>query len=329
MSFENEYKRSQELEYRYAMPEVSEEIKNTFTKIEYPLVLGCGDDRGCTDESAAALTALGLPMDRAFARLFGGKFGAANILAVAATAQHGPDFVQHRLGTDFYALSEELSQRAKQHGVYMLTHSAQSNEDNPAQINRNSEKAVGCARIAALGQVNDIAANNQLAIRVGEADAEAIFGNLETTISFPELAEKFAQTSNLFYGDNPKSFAIDRGVIIKTNTQAMVLKGSHARSEQAKHVINLEWDELSDANEASARQIYYYNNDVVVVAAALIKSYPELELDPNILINTMLLDAAATRTALAAGDGTPDPQRIESLRNGGGREALTYLHSLN
>ena len=329
MSFENEYKRSQELEYRYAMPEVSEEIKNTFTKIEYPLVLGCGDDRGCTDESAAALTELGLPMDRAFARLFGGKFGAANILAVAAAAQHGPDFVQRRLGTDFYALSEELSQRAKQHGVYMLAHSAQSNEDNPAQININSENAVGCARIAALGQVNDIAANNQLAIRVGEADAEAIFGNLETTTSFPELAEKFAQTSNIFFGDNPKSFAIARDEIIKTNTQAMVLKGSHAPSEQAKHVINLEWDELSDANEAAVRQIYYYNNDVVVVAAALIKSYPELELDPNILINTMLLDAAATRTALAAGDGAPDPQRIESLRNGDGREALAYLYSLN
>lgn len=329
MSFEKEYKRSQELEYRYTMPEINEEIKSTFTKIEYPIVLGCGDDRGCTGESTATLTDLGLPVHRAFARLFGGKFGAANILAVAATAQHGPDFVKRGLGTDFYALSEELSRRAKQHGVYMLSHSAESNEDNPIHLNKNSEKAVGCARIAALGQVNDIAANNQLAIRVGESDAEAIFGNLDTTTSFPELAEKFAQTSNLFFGDNPKSFAVAREKIIKTNTQAMVLKGSHAPSEQAKHVINLEWDELSDANEAAARRIYYYNNDVVVVAATLIKSYPELELDPNILINTMLLDAAATRTALAAADGAPDPQRIESLRNGDGREALAFLYSLN
>jgi hypothetical protein len=111
----------------------------------------------------------------------------------------------------------------------------------------------------------------------------------------------------------------------------MMLKGGHADPEKdgVIHVINMQKDMVSDVNEAVTRGIYYYDSDVTIVAETLMRSFPELHLDPRFLINAMLLDQSATRAALAAsGGGQADPQRIPSHRYGSGREALDYLNSL-
>jgi hypothetical protein len=317
-----------EYEDNQMMPEINQVLKNTFSNLEFPVVLSCGDDRGVSQESLDTLVARGLPMDRPFLRLFGGKYGATNILAVATTAQYGLDFAKAKLGSDFHSLADEVANRAADLNVYMVSHSSQGAENSPAEVDILSDGPLGCARIAALGKVNQLSAKDQLSIRVAEADSAAIFSISGQKAGFHKLPGAFATASHIYFGENPQSYAISRKEV--ADSPVMILVRNHAGPEKdgVIHVVNLQKDKLSDVNEAVARGSHYYDSDVTIVAETLMRSFPELRLDPQILLNVMLLDQAATRSALAGGDGPADPQRIPSYRYGDGQEALSYLSSL-
>jgi hypothetical protein len=303
------------------MPEVNEAIKQNFSRIEFPVVLTCGDDRIVASASMKELSGQGLPVDRPFLRLFGGKYGAANILAVAVTAQYGPEYTQDKLGRDFHGLADEVAGRAADLNVFMISHSSEDAE--------RGQGALGCARISALGKLNQISAKDQLSIRVAEADSESLFGISGRKSGFHEIPGAFAMASRIYFGSRPQDYAITRKDTARE--PVMILAGGHADPEKdgVIHVVNLQKDRVSDVNEAVARGHYFYDSDVTIVAETLMRSFPELHLDPRFLLNSMLLDQSATRAALAAaGGGAADPQRIPSHRYGGGREALDYLSSL-
>ena len=318
-----------EYEDKLMMPEISEARKTTFHRLELPVVLSCGDDREAKPESITELASLGLPVDRPFLRLFGGKYGAANILAVTTTAQYDPQYTRSKLGHDFHGLAEEVAGRAADLRVFMISHSSEGAERDPAKIHPELESPLGCARIAALGKVNQLSARDQLTIRVAEADSESLFGLSGQAAGFHELPGAVAQSSHLYFGEQPQNYSISRKQV--AGSPVIVLAKDHAKpeAEGVIHVVNLKSDMVSDVSEAVAKGVYYYDSDVTIAAEVLMRSFPELGLDPRILLNVMLLDQAATRTALAASDGGPaDPQRIPSQRYGDGRVALDYLSSL-
>jgi hypothetical protein len=303
------------------MPEINEAIKQTFSRVEFPVVLSCGDDRIVAPASIKELSGHGLPMDRPFLRLFGGKYGAANILAVATTAQYGPKFTKDKLGHDFHKMAHEVAGRAADLNIHMVSHSSLDAETKQGPL--------GCARISALGKLNQMSAKDQLSIRVAEVDSESLFGISGQESGFHEVPPAFAMASHIYFGSQPQDYSITRKDIARE--PVMVLAGGHADPETdgVIHVVNLQKDRVSDVNEAVTRGLYYYDSDVTIVAETLMRSFPELHLDPRFLLNSMLLDQSATRAALAASrSGAADPQRIPSQRYGDGREALDYLSSL-
>lgn len=303
------------------MPEVNEAIKQNFSRIEFPVVLTCGDDRIVAPASMKELSGQGLPVDRPFLRLFGAKYGAANILAVAVTAQYGPEYTKDKLGYNFHGLADEVAGRAADLNVFMISHSSEDAESGQGPL--------GCARISALGRLNQMSAKDQLSIRVAEGDSEALFGAGGRESGFQEVPQAFGAASRIYFGGRPQEYAITRKDVARE--PVMVLAGGHANPEEdgVIHVVNLQKDRVSDVNEAVTRGLYFYDSDVTIVAETLMRSFPELQLDPRILLDSMLLDQSATRAALAASAGGPtDPQRIPSHRYGDGREALDYLSSL-
>lgn len=310
------------------MPEVSEAIKITFINRRDPILLACGDDRGFTPESAETLKKNDMPIDSAYLRLFGGKYGAARTLLVASTAQYGRKTAEELVRPGFLAYCDEVAQRAKEHGLVMISHSSEGAEGNPANLDTNAHTHIGCAYGAGIGAVSHLNAANPLSINTAKHESNTLFGRPPQFVNFDDLAVANKEASQAAFGDDYERFKITRQDLVATNTPVMVLKGDHAATEAAVHVLNMTTDQVSDANEAVARGLHYYDNDIVQVAEVLMKSFSELRLDPEILLNTMILDAAATRTALASGDGPADPTRIATQRLGSGQEALNYLSAL-
>ncbi len=315
-----------------AVPEISEAIKVTFINLgeispANPIAVGCGDDRPCAEESIDGLTARGLPLERPFVRIFGGKYGAANILLISAAAQHGIDTARQRLGTDYFEVADELAGRAAELGVVLMTHSARHAEGG-AELDTSSDRPIACAKAAALGKINHIGTANPLAIRVAGTDSEAILGDAHDSDGFGRLPSAISEMNMVYFGTKPEEFAVSRRAVVESGTAAMVLEGDHAPSEKTQHVYNLMPDKVSDVNEAIARGLHYYDSDLTTMAEILLRAYPELDLDPATLLQAMILDATATRLALASGDGQADPRRIQAVRYGEADQALTYLSEL-
>jgi hypothetical protein len=309
------------------MPEVNESIKTVYSKLELPAALGCGDDRAITQESIDRLVKRGKPLDKPFIRLFGGKHGAANILAVTTIAQYGPDYMKQKLGSNIHHLADEVSGRSADRGVFMLNHSSDGAEGNAAAMTHDASSPLGCARIAAMGQVNHLSASDQLAIRVAEADSEAIFGNAGHSSESQKIPGSFAAASGIYFGEHPETFSVSRQDI--EGSDLMILSKSHAKTEDTVHVVNLKPDMVSDVNEAIVRGLHFYDSDVTIAAELLLRCFPELRLDPLIMMKVMIADQVSTRMALAAADGPADPQRLPSHRFGDGREALEYLSAVS
>lgn len=329
-SFPNKLSDSSESKYEddSLMPEVSNEIASTFEDISYPTVLACADDRECTPASAEYLKGLGLPMDYPYLRYFGGKFGVSRVALVTIAAQYGESRLTQALNGGYFGFTEDLSIAAKENGVLLASHSAESAEENPVKIVGDIDKDIACAYAAGLGAVTNLSAENQLSIRVAEFESHSLFGHTESNHNFEAIVTANKLFMSAALGDETKDFKITRRDLIRTKTPTMLLRGSHAPSEQAKHVLNLTKDKVSNPQKANHLGVPYYNNDVCHVAKLIISSLPELQLDPAVLLDVILLDESATRTALAAMDGPADPQRLQSQHLGDPVAALDFLSSL-
>lgn len=319
------YETEQELE-DLDMDEVSQEIKDTFVKHEGPAVLSCGDDRGPTAESLKAMAEQGLPIEGPYLRIFGGIYGATRALLVAAVAQHGEEALQ-TLGTDFHELSHEVARRAADRDVIMMTHSAEGAEGNPTHIDQTAGDKLGCAYGDSIGVVANLSAHDQLVIRSAEYEATSLFGSPQDGNVQKVVQANRVLVDEIFGRQEPMS--ISKGDVIETKVPGMVLKGAHAKTEDVKHVYSFSDEELSDPVKAVEQGTPFYDTDLTQVAELLIKSFPELNLDSDLVANAIILDVNATKAALAASDGgARDPQRIVSLRYGDPHKALAHLSAL-
>lgn len=321
-----------EYEDELMMPEIDEARKSTFENRHYPTVLGCGDDRGITPESIKFLISQGLPMEHPYLRYFGGIFGVSRTVLVTIGAQYGRQRLAQAANGGYFGFTRQLAEGAREHGVYMISHSADGTEGGPREIRYDLGSDIACAYAAGMGGVSTLSARDQMAIRVAQFESQSCYGRTESNSNFGHIVKGNEIFMGLL-GNDPAGFKITRRDLARTNTLGMMLHGGHAINDpeegnKVKHALNFTRDMVSNPLEANRLDVPYYDNDVTQVAELIIKTMPELQLDPAILLDAMMLDASATRKSLASLDGPADPQRLESVRLGDPKEALEYLRSL-
>lgn len=310
------------------MPEVGPAIAETFTDLKDsdPLVIGCGDDRAATEASLKYLTSQGIPVEAAFGRIFGGVYGLANAALITLAIQRGPVAMRQELGASFKDYAGRFAEAARPHNFYLLTHSSTDAEGDHAHLNEDSPNPLACARAVGLGPVNHLCGANQLVIAEAEAESVSLFGRTPSNRSFDRVISGVNAVRETL-GDDA---TISRGDVISTGLGAMVLDGAHALTGQVDHVVNLRTDKISNPSQANNRGVFYYDSDLTQAARIILKTKPDYQLDPLILLDVLILDEVATRAALAKSTGGQayDPRLIRSYRYGDPTAALDYLASV-
>ncbi|MGH7156983.1 MAG: hypothetical protein ACREGG_02645 [Candidatus Saccharimonadales bacterium] len=312
--------------------EADEEIESTLKdRPEGSVLLGCGDDRGITRASAAALESKGLPGSEPYIRYFGGAYGVARVALVSETMQLGTkrlrELMRHE---DYMHYTDVLSNRAaKNGGVILAAHSAVSSEQNKAELNPDSSLPIACAYAFNVGEITHIAGSSKKVQRLSEDEYKALFGPFADPHQIELAAEANRDFASLVLGEQARDYSIDRTELFAMEVPTMILRGNHAHSEDTFLLANFSADKLTDPNTALEIDRPYYAIDFTQTAETIIKSRPEISYDPEVLFAAMLLDVCATRAALAAHDGGPaNPARISLVRYGDPEDALKYLRSL-
>ena len=314
------------------IPEADEEIVTTLRpRPEGWVLLGCGDDRGISKASSTHLENEGLPANRPYLRYFGGSYGLARVSQVAAVAQYGLDILSTLdPKSDFVKYSAEFGDLAEKNTEVITTaHSAEDNELNKGRLNPASTAPLACAYAFNIGEVSHIAGHNRQVQNLSGYEYRALFGPDFSTKHFPVVATANREVAAKVFGPDYRKFSITRSNLLSTGVPTMVLEGSHAPNADTFLLANFSTDMLSDPQAAQDIERPYYGIDFTQTAEIIMKSMPQLKLDPEILLATMVLDVTATRAALAAHDGGPaNPERISLVRYGDPEKALDYLRSL-
>lgn len=313
------------------IPEADDEIVSTLRRRPAGWVLlGCGDDRGMSPASSRRLREEGLPADRPYLRYFGGSIGMARVSLVAAIAQYGPKILE-KLSPDkgFMRYSSEFSNVAEERTEVIATaHSAVTNELNDKDLNPASSAPLACAYAFNVGEVSHIAGHNETIHRLSASEYSVFFGPGSAVEAIDKVAEANREFTAREFGDNPREFSITRSDLLSSTIPTMLVEGEHASSIDTFLLANFSVDRLSDPQAAQEISRPYYGIDFTQTAEVIMKSLPELKLDPEIVFATMILDVGATRTALAAHDGPANPERISIVRYGDPETAIEYLKSL-
>lgn len=307
----------------FVVPEVAPNIaatyenKNPNTKYE----VGCGDDRPKTSESHTALQQAGTaPETTAMIRYYGAAAGMARVLGVAVAAQ-SPDALAQYSGS-FVAFTKEVVDRIEAtSNVTVEMHSAESNEGNPAAFNPDSAEGLGCAYAANVGKLADICVRDN-----GHSDLTITEG---TSLLGDSVEHELVKRANdafgsHFFGTEYGTAGLTRNNYVELGLPTQVLKGSHAKPQDTFVIANFESDKVSNPTLAAQEGLQFYNVDVTQVAEMLMRAFPELNLDPEVLFAVMDQDIRATRVALAGGNAAD----LELRRLGDPQMALTYLKSL-
>jgi hypothetical protein len=318
-------------EQELIMPEASEAIKSTFIEIAEtdPIIIACGDDRGITHESMKYLISQGLPAESAFGRIFGGLYGIANTLLIGIAVQHGPAAMRREMNGSFTHYAHELAAAAKEHKIYLVTHSSVTAEGNPTRLSLASNNPLGCARAEGHGVVNTLATSDPLVFEQARHESISLHGNTASNRHFDKLLHGIKAVTNEL-GEQPKNYSVSREIIMESGIPAMVVKDDHAPVGQVDHVFSLRTDKIADPDRAITQGTPFYGTDAVQGVRAIIKTKPHLQLDPMLLMDITTYDEVTTRAALAKSTGghSYDPRLIKSYRYGDPAIAMDYLYSL-
>lgn len=311
------------------VPEISAELAATYeTKdpnIRY--MFGCGDDRELTDESLEALIESGSPDTEAYQRYYGAVEGAARVTAVAIAAQYPEAFANYK-GT-FVDFIGDFKQRAENANkkVRFALHSAASNEGNPRSFNPDAPTGLGCAHAAGAGAVANICANSAAHKELSAIEQPQMFGSDDLLDMVSGANDAFGRK---FYGEEYATAGVTRDDYSTLNMPVQILAGAHAPVRKTRVVVNFHVDKISNPSAAIDAGLPAYNNDVTQLAEIIMRTYPELKLDPEILLAVMDQDIRATRAALASHDAEPNTTAADLVveRYGDPQEATNYLRAL-
>lgn len=283
------------------------------------VVIGCGDEREPTEESAKTIAEIypdAMDVRDGYARIYGGSVGIAKNVVIAGVAQYGPSFVEaiggiagaHRL------LLDGAQAGGSYNRVIPTLHSAADKEEDFAEFNPSSTNSLGCAYAMGVGAtsalligedplIRDIARDNQRKIFGDDAHVDSLLMAHETVL----LAGTDGKGS---------AYALDRKDYADSGLAIMILAGRpHATAKSSGVISNFDLDAVSNSTEANASGKDFYSCDIALITAETLKIFEAYKLDPEILMRAIQLDSTPVRAVLASQDSDAELQGKLDPRN--------------
>lgn len=312
------------------IPELSRERQSTYTEknpdLKYFAV--CGDDRGLTQESAAMTSKDGYADPNEALRVFGGLEGFARMSAAVIIAQHGQDTFVELFGSGFNSFAKEVGARAESDAVRVsfCNHTAEKNEDDAAKLNLSSDKGLGCAHGANAQLVTELNADTGVVAR-GKSEEHVLFNDQASEEYIDKIAQANLQAARIFSHDGEKSYNLNRDDFVAIQAPIVVVAGDHLPAKSTVVALNFNTDKISRPRLANEQGIGFYDQDVTQIAEAMIRTFPELQLDSRLVMETVIHDVRPTRKALAGSENL-ELEDLEIQTFGDPLDALAYLSSI-
>jgi hypothetical protein len=291
-----------------------------WTSIDGRLVfIGCGDDRGPTADSAAALmegkSESVMSPQEGYASIYGATAGLAKNVLVVGAAQFGVNFISAIGGFD--GVFELLVKHSKQP---QTLHSADGNEQDQRHFSLESSAPVGCAYAAGVGATAGLLVGSSSAIRaIAKIDQQHIFGSDAGLDSLLQGQQAFLDHAT---GTSGADFAVSRDTYKRYKEQfgdalgIMILSGSHGSATTSGVISNFSLQQVGNPTKAHDQGLDFYRLDIAVatdmVLSALTKPLialnPTYILSPELLMRAFQLDATPVRAVLASHDSDPELQ---------------------
>jgi hypothetical protein len=307
------------------IPEIDDELRTTYeARQSGTILLGCGDKRSISTESAEYLREKGLfsGVEQPYLRYFGGAYGPARIALLTAAVQYGPAVLQRMGGDGFVDFTHRFGDRAaKITDVLVTQHSSLSHEMGEPTLNLALDAPVDCGYATNFGKVAHLSASTPIERLVWD-EWQGMSGEStkdEEIATYRDAHRQFACQ----FASTP-SASISRGDFARLGSPTMVLQEQQTAPEKKLAVVNFTVDQVSSPHKAQDIGRPYYGVDATQTAEVIMKSLPELHLDPEIILKNMALDSCATRAVLAGGD----PNYLPLQRYGDLQTALDYLNAV-
>lgn len=305
-----------------AIAHISPEREATFIDVDPSKKYAgfCADDRRPTAESEE--TNLSKGFSEEYFRIFGGRYGVSKNTAVAI-ASIDPAILSEYGGT-FFEFDEEVAGRIESTSeVFFGKHSAEKNEENPIGLHLGSCKCMGCLYAANLGKVGLLNFEDAGVDELARIEQGVLFGDTDMLARIKAGNEGFMSGFGL-----DDKFSIDRNTAVADGSPVSILRDEHAGIDDGVVVVqNFNAGKISNPGKAIESKVPFYNNDVAAVGEMILKAFPELPLDPKILLGVMDHDIRATRAALAGLEGKSVGQ-MPLERHGSVDSALRLLSSV-
>lgn len=303
-----------------------------------PVFGGCTDDRFPTAKSAAELQSSNpgvMSPEEAYASIYGGMAGAAKNVLITGIAQYGEGFIAKVGGFEgvLGKLLRYSNTSTNALNVRYLLHSDEANENTDGTFCAHGTEGHGCKYCLGVGAVSSLLTSNEHALiyNVAVDDQKEMFGSDFGLHSLRDSHGIFLANGTNGSGS---SFALDRSGFIGLSgkgAEIMILEGPHAPATESGLLINFSTDEVGSAKKAADIGTRVYRADVMVIVRDLLEKFKEYDLDPELLVRSIILESTAVRAVLAAGDKNPelngklDPRNLAMGWRGDAQAALQAL----
>lgn len=315
------------------IPEISQARKETFFK-RIPgrkYAKDCSDDREPTSDAVDMFQREYDVELSEMVRRFGAAYGDAFDFAVALVVQSDESILE-TLPKDFnqFVIDHNALIEAANPDVLQTGHSAAGNEGNSEHFNPSSDKPVACAYAAGIASVSQLGSKESIADTARQEQHE-MFGSDKYV---DKIRDAYAAVGQYFFGGliARGETGLSRQDYTDIDMPVVVLEGAHAPHQpneedpesRAITVMNFTIDELSNPSVANSKNIPYYNVDATQVALETMKAYPNVKLDPEILLATISYGSLVTRAALDGNGG----DTLRAQKYGDPQTALDYLRGI-
>lgn len=259
----------------------------------------CSDEREETPESSSLIAQTypeALSTRQGMLRVFGGPIGLA-MAAITSSIAAGK-----RLPETMDSIPKMMATiDARMEGAQLiaLNHSDAAQEENPTHLKTSGESPMGCAFANLAGATADLLVNNEVIQAEAHRQQAALFGpNNHTDVLLAAEAELLETATQGLGG----SYAVSRRDYAASHRPTVVLAGKpHAPIAKTGIIFNAT-DELASPSAANGSQLDFYSVDLKQATRKLMAILPELELDPQLVFESLALQAVPVRAALELGD---------------------------
>lgn len=303
-----------------------------------PVFGGCTDDRFPTAQSAAELQKSNpevLSPLESYASIYGGAPGAAKNVLITGIAQYGEDFIAKVGGFDGVLGKLLRYSNTSDSGVNVnyILHSDEANENADGTFCTHGAGGHGCKYCMGVGAVSDLLTSDEHALifNVAVDDQKEMFGSDFGLHNLRESHGIFLAKGTNGLGS---SFALDRPGFLGLSdkgAEIMILQGPHAPATESGLLISFSMNEVGSSKKAANIGTPVYRADVTVIVRDLLEKFKEYDLNPELLVRSIILESTAVRAVLAAGDKNPeltgklDPRNLAMGWRGDPRAALQAL----